>query len=389
MATSDSNIGRELRGSRDVVTATTTMGKKSKKSAALSVKDSPNPPNALVPVNGKKQRCVGCSSLLKDIAKVKQCPGCSDLYCIRCEKKEFLQCPNADACPFPLPRCPKCVCGITMTTELVCAGALPADTPCGCWRGDDVKFTSGLLQDNAQQAFESIISQRHDLSMNAFPLIRCGAKECPVGFGCVFCLDPSFDSLKCCSRCDKRRCKVCVDSFRNLDEAETVILSLMMVAAYCISGNAYGVEKFLKREQRYGPDIGWADSMVRCSLCSRSICFECLDILEGCRVVKVLRDMELEKEGGVGARNFLCDPCYWSSKPCTNASCPNEVGVPTRRCGRCRISRYCSVECQAAAYPAHVDRCKEVCARLVASEKYTVDERGNTHRNVSSDEESE
>ena len=345
------HIGRASLGDREVVTATTTttMGKKSKKSAALSAKDSSNPPNALVPVSAKKQRCVGCSALLKDIAKVKQCPGCSDLYCIRCEKKEFLQCPNAEACPFPLPRCPKCVCGITMTTELVCAGALPADTPCGCWRGDDVKFTSGLLQDNAQQAFESIISQRHDLSMNAFPLIRCGAKECPVGFGCVSCLDPSFDSLKCCSRCDKRRCKVCVDSFRNLDEAETVILSLMMVAAYCISGNAYGVE----------------------------------------RVVKVLRDMELEKEGGVGARNFLCDPCYWSSKPCTNASCPNEVGVPTRRCGRCRISRYCSVECQAAAYPGHVDRCKEVCARLVASEKYTVDERGNTHRHVSSDEESE
>lgn len=375
------------------------MGKKSKKSAALSVKESSNLPNALVPVSGKKQRCVGCSALLKDIGKVKQCPGCSDLYCSRCEKKEFLQCPNADACPFPLPRCPKCVCGITMTAELVCAGALPADTPCGCWRGDDVKLTTALLQDNTQQAFESIISQRLDLGMNAFPLIRCGSKECNVGFGCVYCLDFTPDALKCCSRCDKRRCEDCSDSFLSLSLRERMGLMIQMTGSCFL--NAHG-RKLLRMGEWLGKNLCRTNSIALCSLCCRSICFDCLGQQEKRRLITEMKIeisdekmVEISKTGMDvldvidGEINFLCDPCYWSTKPCTNASCPNEVGVPTRRCGRCRISRYCSVECQAAAYTGHVDRCKEVCAILVASEKYTVDERGNTHRNVSSDEESE
>ena len=49
---------------------------------------------------------------------------------------------------------------------------------------------------------------------------------------------------------------------------------------------------------------------------------------------------------------------YLSVKICTNYTCPNEVGkVKTFRCGDCRKSRYCSVECQAAAYPDH----KQIC----------------------------
>ena len=42
----------------------------------------------------KKQRCVGCLASLRDLAKAHQCPGCSLLYCWRCEKKTFEECPN-------------------------------------------------------------------------------------------------------------------------------------------------------------------------------------------------------------------------------------------------------------------------------------------------------
>lgn len=66
----------------------------------------------------------------------------------------------------------------------------------------------------------------------------------------------------------------------------------------------------------------------------------------------------------------VCAFCHWSSKPCTNPSCPNEIGVPTKRCGGCRIDRYCSVECQAEAHPHHEARCKKIQEkRLLAAEK--------------------
>mmetsp|Transcript_14120 Transcript_14120/g.31518 ORF Transcript_14120/g.31518 Transcript_14120/m.31518 type:complete len:278 (-) Transcript_14120:217-1050(-) len=55
-----------------------------------------------------------------------------------------------------------------------------------------------------------------------------------------------------------------------------------------------------------------------------------------------------------------CMPCYWSSKPCTNPDCPNDVGVPTKRCGDCRRARYCSKECQIAMWPKHKEECSKM-----------------------------
>jgi hypothetical protein len=63
---------------------------------------------------------------------------------------------------------------------------------------------------------------------------------------------------------------------------------------------------------------------------------------------------------------YQCSRCYWSAKPCTNPTCPNEVGVPTKRCGGCHIDRYCSVDCQLAAYPAHVNRCHKIQEKRAA-----------------------
>ena len=72
----------------------------------------------------KKQRCVECCALLKDLAKAHACPGCSALHCWRCEKKNFDSCQNGDSCVRPIAKCAKCMTGLTMERELVAAGAL-------------------------------------------------------------------------------------------------------------------------------------------------------------------------------------------------------------------------------------------------------------------------
>ena len=52
---------------------------------------------------------------------------------------------------------------------------------------------------------------------------------------------------------------------------------------------------------------------------------------------------------------------------CTNLNCPNAIGVSTKRCSGCHLDRYCSVECQAAAYPAHEAWCKQIQAKRAAA----------------------
>ena len=66
---------------------------------------------------------------------------------------------------------------------------------------------------------------------------------------------------------------------------------------------------------------------------------------------------------------FQCSECYWKTKPCTNPTCPKEAGVPTKRCGGCHLDRYCSVACQAAAYPNHMAKCKKIQAKRLDSGK--------------------
>ena len=71
------------------------------------------------------------------------------------------------------------------------------------------------------------------------------------------------------------------------------------------------------------------------------------------RLDRALGEVDSKEE----RRTMLRD--YLSTKICTSYTCPNEEGkVKTFRCGDCRNSRYCSVECQAAAYPDHKDICK-------------------------------
>ena len=95
-----------------------------------------------------------------------------------------------------------------------------------------------------------------------------------------------------------------------------------------------------------------------CPTCKVCICTACMDdkSMESF-VVAMMKS---------SASSYQCSRCYWSTKPCTNPTCPNEVGVPTKRCGGCHLDRYCSVECQLAAYPAHVNRCGRIQEKRAA-----------------------
>jgi len=113
-----------------------------------------------------------------------------------------------------------------------------------------------------------------------------------------------------------------------------------------------------------------ADKYAYCSHCNLYTCYHCLDY----RSARPLAEFVLGAIGDPTKTSkdvppFVCTHCYWSSKPCTNPNCPNEVGVPTKRCGGCHLDRYCSVECQAAMYPDHVARCQRIQARRAAAGK--------------------
>ena len=104
-----------------------TMGKKSKASRAKAkagAGDGSSGPKggggsgggaaggAMVTSN-KKQNCVRCFGTVK-ADKGTACPGCSLLYCWRCEKKSFTACPNGTECVHPIRRCQLCVVGATI-----------------------------------------------------------------------------------------------------------------------------------------------------------------------------------------------------------------------------------------------------------------------------------
>ena len=53
----------------------------------------------------------------------------------------------------------------------------------------------------------------------------------------------------------------------------------------------------------------------------------------------------------------MCGDCY---KPCTNPNCFKVTD--TKRCGECRITRYCSKECQIAVWAEHKMECSKLRA---------------------------
>ena len=109
------------------------MGKKSKaaraKAKAGAAASSDAPPalgsgggasgGAMVVSSGgsKSQKCVLCLRTVRP-GKGSACPGCSLLYCWRCEKNEFDDCPNGTGCARPIRRCISCIGSSTMVKVL-------------------------------------------------------------------------------------------------------------------------------------------------------------------------------------------------------------------------------------------------------------------------------
>ena len=50
------------------------------------------------------------------------------------------------------------------------------------------------------------------------------------------------------------------------------------------------------------------------------------------------------------------------SRACTNCELPSELELPLKLCSGCRVARYCSPGCQAAAWAGHKRVCRVLCA---------------------------
>ena len=305
-------------------------------------------------VGSKKMKCVRCCSALKDLAKAHQCPGCAQLYCWRCEKKAFRECLNGKNCINPLRRCMDCTGGRTMAKLSGKAFLFDA---------------SGILTIDRSdyQGMVELIAKDERLSDAAIHFKYCSSPKClwdkavadeqgrrwrnpSECYPCYSATDTLRSSyFRKCSKCIHMRCTMCYE-----DENERVLAF---------------VRDFRDRNQTddYSATSLFADlrskfsrAMIRCNVCGKDICISC-------------NSTDLKREGLMlfdfqnNGFHTTCPPCtekkYWSTKPCTNPNCPNEVGVPTKRCGGCHIDRYCSVECQGMAYPAHRARCRKIQAK--------------------------
>ena len=199
-----------------------------------------------------------------------------------------------------------------------------------------------------------------DFSPEAIPFQSCGADGCTTHeVECYACFKDTFHrSLVDCVTCSRIRCHACKDAesngvqLRRTAELISALESMERVSSHQITSIASDI-------RAQSPDA-WA-CCVECGSC---FCYGCLDdkfaeslavtIVEGIRLLDSGGDPHSLKE------LFKCSYCYWKSKPCANPSCPNDIGVPTKRCGGCHLDRYCSVECQAAMYPDHVGRCERI-----------------------------
>jgi len=326
--------------------------------------------------SGKKPKCVRCFSTLKDLAKAHGCPGCSRLFCWRCERKMFLLCPNGKNCADPRGRCRECTGGKAMN-EFIDGFFNCKDT-----RSKAMAKLADALSTNDESMMKdleaSIEECRKDgQATEAFqPCSFSVEGHCSwkgpvydgkgnlVDWGCPFeCSACAFDTetsrpshFRTCNNCRLHLCTACND-----DAKERIV-------AGGSTDNAILPEELRTKFSR---------TICRCKECMRDICVDCC-------LKNTMGDGEFDiRPDGLWA---LCPSCseekYWSTKPCTNPSCQNEVGVPTKRCGGCHLDRYCSVECQAAAYPAHAARCQKIQAKRAAAGKnadYYVDAIGGAY----------
>ena len=329
------------------------MGKKSRSKAAKSAAgrsgETGGTGAGARAVSIGKQRCVSCLALIKDVSKGHQCPGCcSSLYCWRCEKKLFDACPNGRGCAQPMRRCHHCTSGRSLSSLVEQL------------RWDDLNRNPPPTEEHVE-LFEKYLAYNDTnetkWSADIIPFQVCSGDGCKVS-ECRRCFtDPSgVYSLMGCVICSgNATCSGCLLAFDG--RLNSAIMKAERRSLLVTTGSK--ADKFKEIRSIFRVDI--ADILVACFCkgCKFVACIECLD--------DDSFDRFLAYAFSDGTRGFRCNTCY--SKPCTNPNCPKEPGVPTKRCGGCHLDRYCSVECQAAAYPDHVARCKKIQEKRAATEK--------------------
>jgi len=328
------------------------MGKKSKKGAAAKAKAGVGDDVAAVTAAAgvKKLKCIRCCGNIKDAAKAVACPGCYQLFCWRCEKKNFEECPNGSACICPAWRCSACFTGAIFRATVE----------------DTEKKTMISVPPQKQLALFHYLrdSGKIPVTAEATPFQMCGAKDCLTQqMECYRCLaDTAVPTrLVQCAVCQRIRCHQCKDAGQAKSQIPDEIFALLEGGANITVDNVAEAALSVKTCS--------SDAWAACVGCKAHFCIGCLDDESARLFVMSMVSMTRTYSGGVPGNTFKCGHCYWSSKPCTNPNCPNKVGIPTKRCGDCHLDRYCSVECQVAAYPGHVARCQRIHARRAAAGK--------------------
>lgn len=305
---------------------------------------------AMVTSSKKAQKCVRCFGTVK-ADKGTACPGCSLLYCWRCEKKAFGECPNGSDCVHQVRRCISCSGGVTMLRVLEEKEGVNYDV------GSD-SFDFSTLYD-ACGRFQEYIEQDETLSIDANGVAKCPDCEARECYHCQ--VSPIPQRILSCDSCPAYRCRAC--SRGKLFEL-SMNPNFHSTAQHIMGEVARGASQSSEVVGQLGDLIrqNMVGAISVCSTCKvGSCCTTCMDDRSMESAAGALMSMSV-----AGLPGYQCSRCYWSTKPCTNPTCPNEVGVPTKRCGGCHLDRYCSVECQAAAYPAHVNRCNKIQEKRVA-----------------------
>ena len=325
-------------------------GSSTKASPSLSSNSTAAAPSAGASIGGtvgaaagsgkQKLKCIRCLANIKDAGKAHACPGCSDVYCWRCEKKAFDDCRYGPKCVCPMRRCERCRIGDTVLAVYERAG-LPQTLP---------GYVLSRLDTKELREFQEALGG--DFRLDALPIMICNTDGCGA-WECYRCAVSTCEqtALRVCCRCFKVQCKSCVESQDNA------------VGLRVFSPLVEQMEKDLSSTDIHTAAMALRsaapDSMVDCKSCNAVFCYECTDHVHLQTLVRATNEVFRNGEDKITAP-INCGTCYYKSKPCTNPDCPNEVGVPTKRCGGCHLDRYCSVECQAAAYTGHVERCEKI-----------------------------
>ena len=297
------------------------MGKKSKSKSKIAAAASvPSAEDAIVPAGGgkKKARCTSCFCIIK---RGESCISCDAAFCWRCEAKYFVACPNGEACLAPMRRCSACVKGQSL--RRIFEQQIGEELEPG-----DINNIELLRK------FKAFVSS-NDRLLKSRPFIACDPllERCQTQ-ECAFCFESNQRQISHCIKCGKHKCRKCTASLAS----DMAILENYQQKVE--RGEEGDNDAMLEAMTNFAENI-----MSQCKSCGDVYCPSCITVKEMCS----------SEDGG-----FECSKCYFSRKPCTNPNCPQELGVPTKRCGACHIDRYCSVDCQAAMYPAHVGRCQKI-----------------------------